>query len=168
MLEHAKTLPAESAATLYSAMINDTLDEGAGLNDRLEIARLASAELLKVDAPALRSSLDLAISRQRRLTVETILAGALTAAIPEALTLTDGLTEWISTRAQSLALIIKARYAEFLTDDDLSRLSLVFRGGGSVTPAGEVQAAWLYLQRTGQQGQALAAILSDLSQSADR
>lgn len=168
VLEHAKTLPAKPAATLYTAMINDTLDEGAALNDRLEIARLASAELLKLDAPTLRASLDLAIARQRRLTVESILSGGLTASIPESLSLVDGINDWISARAQSLAVIIKARYAELLTNDDLSRLSLVFRGGGSVTSAGEIQAAWLYLQRTGQQGQALAAILSDLSNSADR
>lgn len=167
VLEHAKSLPPEPAAALYSAMINDTLEEGASLNDRLEIARLASAALLKLDVAALRASLDLAISRQRRLTVESILSGALSAAVPESLTLIDGINEWISTRAQSLGVIIKARYAQRLTDDDLSRLSLVFRGGGSVTPAAEVQAAWLYLQRTGQQGQALAAILSDLSTSSD-
>jgi len=168
VLEHAKSLPSESAATLYSAMINDTLEEGASLNDRLEIARLASASLLKLDVAALRTSLDLAISRQRRLTVESILSGALSAADPKSLTLIEGLDERISTRAQSLAVIIKARYADLLTDDDLSRLSLVFRGGGSVAPSAEVQAAWLYLQRTGQQGQALAAILSDLTTSADR
>lgn len=63
-------------------------------------------------------------------------------------------------------MIIKARYAESLTDDELYRLSLTSRGGGSVSPAGEIQAAWLYLRRTGQQGQALAAILSDLSPGA--
>lgn len=168
VLDHARSLDAEPASILYAAIIADTLDEGGSLNDRLELARLASAELITTDPAALRESLTQARSRQRRLTVESILSGALTAAVPEALSLVEGVDEWISTRAQSLALIIKARYAESLTDDDLYRLSLVFRGAGAVTPAGEVQAAWLYLRRTGRQGQALAAILSDLSPGADR
>ncbi len=168
VLEHAKTLPPELAEPIYSAMIADTLEEGGARNDRLELARLASAELLKIDAAALRSVLDLARSRQRLLTIESILSGALTAASPTALQLIDGIDEWDSTRAQSLTLIIRARYADALTEDDLYRLSLVFRGGGSVTAAAEVQAAWLYLRRTGQQGPALAAILSDLSNTADR
>lgn len=163
VLEYAATLESGPASTLYSALIADTLEEGTSLNDRLELARLASAELLELDVAQLRSALDMARSRQRRLAVEAILSGALTAANPQALKLIEGMNDWVSTRAQSLALLIRARYAESITDEDLNRLSLVSRGGGSVTPAGEIQAAWLYLRRTGQQGQALAAILSDLS-----
>lgn len=166
VLEHARSLEGASAATLYSAIIHDTLEDGGSLNDRLELARLASSELLRVDATELRRLLELALTRQRRLTVESILSGALTAADPASLQLTQGVEDWVSTRAQSLAVIIKARYAESLTDDELYRLSLTSRGGGSVSPAGEIQAAWLYLRRTGQQGQALAAILSDLSPGA--
>lgn len=169
VLEHARTLEAPQASTLYAAVIDDSLEEGPVLNDRLELARMASVELLRIDGPALRRSLDLAGARQRRLTVESILSGALTAASPDALTLIEGIDKWVSTRSQSLALLIKARYAESLSEEDLYRLSLVYRGGGSVTPAGEVQAAWLYLRRTGQQGQALAALLSNLgSAKSDR
>ncbi len=163
VLEYARSLEGESAATLYSAIILDTLEDGGSLNDRLELARLAGSELLRIDAAELRRLLEQALASQRRLTVEAILSGALTAADPAALQLTQGVEEWVSTRAQSLAVIIKARYAESMTDEDLYRLSLISRGGGSVSPAGEIQAAWLYLRRTGQQGQALAAILSDLS-----
>lgn len=169
VIEHARTLEAPQASILYAAIIDDSIEEGAVLNDRLELARLASVELLRLDRSALRRSLDLARARQRRLTVESILSGALTAAIPEALALIEGIDSWVSTRSQSLALLIKARYVESMSEDELYRLGLVYRGGGSVTPAGEVQAAWLYLRRTGQQGQALAAVLSDLgTEQSDR
>ncbi|MCC6907756.1 MAG: hypothetical protein IT430_07435 [Phycisphaerales bacterium] len=167
VLNHAGDLPPEQASPIYAAMIADTLEEGASRNDRLELARLASAELIKIDATALRTVLDQALAHQRLVTIESILSGALTGASPEALRLIEDVEQWNSNRAQSLALIIKARYAEALTDEDLAQLSLVFRGGGSVTDAAEVQAAWLYLRRTQQQGQALAAILSDLSDGAD-
>ncbi|MCC7146404.1 MAG: hypothetical protein IT443_08155 [Phycisphaeraceae bacterium] len=62
---------------------------------------------------------------------------------------------------RSLATLIRARYADTLGDDDLSRLGLIVRGGSGLEEALRLQAGWLYLKRKGQEQQALSQVLAD-------
>ena len=48
--------------------------------------------------------------------------------------------------ADSLTLILLARYAESLNEADLNNLGMIASGGGNVAPPQRVQAAWLYLK----------------------
>ena len=168
VLKHARTLQEtdpEAATELFSALIEGTMEDGPSIEERLELAVRSAADLTKFNAARLRTLLNESAERQRRLTQEAILAGAWQSQSAQALELIDGISEWMSTRAGSIALLIKAEYAEVGTfsDDDLQRLSFVFGGAGHVSPGYQVQAAWLYLRHTGQEGAALASVLGSFS-----
>lgn len=168
VLSHARTMretDPEAAMELFSALIKGTMEDGPSIEERLELAVRSSAALTKFNAARLRKLLNESAERQRRLTQEAILAGAWQSQSAKALELIDGISEWMSTRAGSIALLIKAEYAEVGTfsNDDLQRLSFVFGGAGHVSPGYQVQAAWLYLRHTGQEGAALASVLGAFS-----
>ncbi|NOG54343.1 MAG: hypothetical protein HND57_08445 [Planctomycetes bacterium] len=154
---------ADVATPILAAMIEDTLEDGNSLNERLEIAWRAADVLLGLDSDRVVQIRQRATKQQRRLTEEAILLGSLWTVNPEALALIEEVDQWPSTRAGSLALLLEARYADQLDADDLSRLSLVFRGAGSVSPGYEIQAAWLYIKHTGREREAMALILSDIA-----
>lgn len=156
---------ADVAIPILEAMINDTLEDGSALNGRLEVAWRAADLLLGLDSDRVLRIRERATQGQRRLTEEAILLGALGTNNPKSMTLVEGVEEWPSTRAGSLALLIEARYADQLDADDLARLSLVFRGAGSVSPGFQIQAAWLYIKHTGREREAMAQILSEVARS---
>jgi hypothetical protein len=52
-------------------------------------------------------------------------------------------------QSQNLAVLLKARSGLKLTDADYSDLRTLVRGGGALRPSLRVQAAWLYLKRSG-------------------
>ncbi len=166
ILEHARTLQTENpadAADLLEAQIRSSMQKNRSMEDRLELAVLASAMLTKLDHPRLRTILDETLTKQNRLTQEAILAGAWQSHDPQAAQLIQNIEEWSSTRAGSMALLIKANYTPVgeLSSDDLQRLTFIFGGVGHVSPGYQVQAAWLYLRHTQQEGPALASVLGD-------
>ncbi len=170
VFDHARTLTdtnKSAAATILSALVEGTMEDGPAMEERLELAVMASGILTKVDPELLRERLDETVTQQRRLTQEAILAGAWQSGSQNSNTLIHGVSEWTSTRAGSLAVLISAEYEEInqLDGDDLKRLTLIFGGAGQVSPGNEVQAAWLFLRHTGQEGAALALVLGDLSQT---
>ncbi len=165
---------AATAAKVLSAIIEDSMVDGPALDERVAAASLAADKLMSIssDGPVLvRNLLQTALQTQRRLTEEAILSGVLKSLNPLQLTLLDvagsGPAPWSSTRAASLAILIRARYSPTLDPADLNALALVFQGAGNVSPVTETQAAWLFLKHTGQTGQALAAILADDDEPAD-
>lgn len=162
VLNHAKTLAPASAARLYWALIRDTYEGRAALNERLELARQSADELARIDISMLGDLLTEARQQHRRLTIDAILLGAIASQNSASLQLVEGDMDWDSNRARSLAVILKAHHSTALDAEAVEQLSLVFRGAGSIASPGEVQAAWLYLKLTNQHGQALAAVLGDL------
>lgn len=152
----------QTAISLLDALIDDTMDDGHAMNDRLEVGCRAADTLLSLDASSLKSLLHKAHSQQRRLTEEAILLGALRSINPEALQIITDIDKWTSTRAGSLALLIKARYTKALNNDDIYRLTLIFQRASGVSPAYEIQAAWLYLKHIGRSREALTTVIAEI------
>ncbi len=170
VLDHARTISeteSDDAIQITSALIRDAMQDGPSLEERLELALLSSSLLTRLDADRASGLLQEADQGRKRLVEEAILAGAWQSRSPNALILVNQTDHWLSTRAGSIAAIIKARQTEVgqLTPDDEYRLSLAFGGAGHVSAEYQVQAAWLYLRHTGQEGPALATILADVSKS---
>jgi hypothetical protein len=162
VFRHAGKVDEASAGRLYTAFIRDTYEGRAALNERLELARRSANKLAGLDVGALGALLTEARQQHRRLTVDAILLGAIASQNSATLSLVEGDLDWDSNRSKSLAVILNAHHSTTLEPEAVEQLSLVFRGGGSVASPGEVQAAWLYLQLTKQNGPALAAVLGDL------
>ncbi len=64
-------------------------------------------------------------------------------------------------RADSMALLLIARYAEDLEEGDLRQLGLIAAGGGRVSEGLRVQAAWLYLKHSDSIEPALSRIFDE-------
>lgn len=153
-----------AAARILEALIADSMVDGPALDERVQAASVAADRLMRIepDGPAkVKVLLETARRSQHRLTEEAILSGVLRGLDPGQLRLIEGVAEWSSTRAESLATLMKARYSQTLESADLERLAYVFQGAGNVSPVTETQAAWLYLKRTDQAGQGLAAALAN-------
>lgn len=70
-----------------------------------------------------------------------------------------GLPPFRDMDAQGLALLLRARSGQPLDDTQVQDLALLVRGGGKLEDSLRVQAAWIYLERTGQLDAALAQLL---------
>jgi hypothetical protein len=77
----------------------------------------------------------------------------------------QGLAEFPDLSAANMAVIVRARWGLSLERHHLSDLRTLVRGGGSLRSSLRVQAAWLYLKRTGQLETALQRALTDSRQS---
>ena len=64
-------------------------------------------------------------------------------------------------RCDSLALLAIARTDEPLSREELDQLGVAASGGGRLDPALQVQAAWLFLRRSGRLDQALAGVFAE-------
>ncbi len=156
-----------ASSAILAALIDDTLQDGPVMNERLDLAVIAAENLIHINPERLHLSLNEARRKQRRLTEEAILTGILRSDDPLGIDFVSNVDRWSSTRAGSLAIMIAANVSDpgSLSSDDLYRLSLVFGGAGRVSTGMQIQAAWWYLKHTEQQGQALAAVLGDLAES---
>lgn len=168
VVDQAAEFDGADASRVLSAVIADSFEGSSAMGERLELARRSAKALAGIDIDALRSVLNRARADHRRLTIDAILLGAVASGEPDTLSLVNQDVQWDSNRAKSLAVILRARHADELNAAELERLSLVFRGGGSIASAGEVQAAWLYLKHTDQERAAFAAVLGDLMLDGDR
>ena len=91
--------------------------------------------------------------------VHAILMGLLSSKADHPEQVIDGLPPFADRRARSFALLLRARHADKLSDDDLAELGLIVRGGPIADPMLRVQAAWVYLRLTGQTDAVLADVL---------
>jgi hypothetical protein len=64
-------------------------------------------------------------------------------------------------RCDSLALLAIARTDASLSRDELELLGIAASGGGRLDPALQVQAAWIFLRRSGRIDQALAGAFAE-------
>jgi hypothetical protein len=64
-------------------------------------------------------------------------------------------------RCDSLALLAIARTDAPLSRDELELLGIAASGGGRLDPALQVQAAWIFLRRSGRIDQALAGAFAE-------
>ena len=61
-------------------------------------------------------------------------------------------------KSDIMTLLLVARGASPLQENDQEYLGIIAAGGGHLSPALETQAAWLYLKRLGLADKALAAV----------
>jgi len=163
VFEYADTTAPQSVAVqILPVLIEDTMIDGSAMSVRLENAVKASDALLLHDPDRLQESLRKARSAGQHTPEEAILLGASWSVNPTAMGLIQSFNTWSSKRAGSLSLLIRARYEDSLNQDDLHRLSLIFRHAGDVSAGYEAQAAWLYIKHLGRTGEALNIIAAEI------
>ncbi|MBC23043.1 MAG: hypothetical protein CMJ32_03890 [Phycisphaerae bacterium] len=70
-----------------------------------------------------------------------------------------------SRHGNSIALILLARDADSLEQDQLTQLGRIGAGGGRVDQMLQIQAAWLFIKHSGQQGKAMAELFASKGNS---
>lgn len=154
-----ETLPKDQARAVYLHLIDAVEADHPARAERITLAKLASAELFQIDPRALEERL--LAADDDSVTQQAIVLGLLDVHSPAAGKAAGKLRRIGSGRADSLALLLVAKHAESLPDEDLRQLGLIGAGGGRLGDGLQVQAAWLYLKHSGHLGTALSRVLAD-------
>lgn len=157
-IEQARKLPPADAARVLTHVIRSVPGERRGEADRADRALTATSALFEIDPDAVAALL--AEAPEDSLWQESMLIGLLSADSPRAGTLASTVQRIGTSRADSLALILIAKHADTLPNDDLRQLALVAAGGGKVSDALQAQAAWLYVRHSGNVDRALKQLTS--------
>ncbi len=95
------------------------------------------------------------------LTAEAVVMGLVRSRAEAPYKLIEGIDEWPSKTARSMAVLLRAKHGVSLEPSEMERLSLIVRGGAGLKSPLRVQAAWTYLKRTEQTKVALAGVVKD-------
>jgi hypothetical protein len=90
---------------------------------------------------------------------QAVLLGLVRSQRREAVAVAEALESPTDAVARALWLVLRARGDGPLTDAQLDDLATLVAGGGDLDPSIRMQAAWLYLTRTGQADDALSLLL---------
>ena len=155
--EHLEKLPPDERQRVFAHLIDRIANEPSRAGaDRIELAVQAVSDWFKINPDAVLARLTQA--EDDSLLQQTIMLGLLdsdSSAIGEA---AQGIRRIGASRADSLALLLVAKHAENLSDEQIRQLGIVASGGGRVSQVLQTQAAWLYLQHTGNIEKALARL----------
>ncbi len=157
-LAFAEKLQSQSASRLYLRLIDRVEGPELGRGIRANLAIDAAARLIEIDPEAIKKKLS--TIEDDSLTQEAVLLGLLNARTPRAGDAASVVKRLGAGRADSMALILLARYAGTLSQADISQLGRIAGGGGRVDESLQVQAAWLYLRHANRTEQALNALLA--------
>ncbi len=91
---------------------------------------------------------------------QAILIGLINSTSPHADAATQGLTGFSNPQTNNLLIMLLAKHGRPLTEQQNEDFKLLVRGGGNLTAAMRLQAAWVYLKRTQQAQLALARVFS--------
>jgi len=155
----ARTLPFQDAQQLRFAALASIDKVKADAQGTLPTAALITlaAEACDADAKALGASLSEAVAGGHTPRCKILLAGAIRSTNPKAAGVTGGIVVWPDLAAADLALLHRARHRpEDVTPRELEQLA----GSMTLTPAFQVQAAWVYLRSTGSERAAIARLLA--------
>ena len=163
----AEQEPARARAVMLGLLYAAASEEPRGRAARQQHAVFAAQQLIETDAkaPAVLSNL---MNEFDGTMQEVILMGGIQAEEGEVTRITDGVNEWRTRAAQSMAVLLRAKHGASLSAAELEDLSLVVRGGGDLEEPLRLQAAWVYLKLTSQQQVALATVLKNSTQEARR
>ena len=152
-------LPPDQAAKVYLHIIENVESNRAGQAERVARAIEAAAKLFE-RKPELVAQL-LTRVEDDSLTQETLLLGLFDSPSPAAGHAAQHVRRIGAGRADSLALLLSARHADSLNENDLRQLGMIAAGGGRVSEGLQIQAAWLYLKHSKSIERALNLIFND-------
>ena len=152
--------PIEVAAPFYESIIRDLVSRQLDPS-MLPVAIEATTRLASLDPDRLAPLVEEA-ARSDEAILEALMVGILAADDRAAAARLGRLVLGKSgRRCDSLALLAIARTDESLSREELDQLGVAAGGGGRLDPALQVQAAWLFLRRSGRLDQALAGVFAD-------
>jgi hypothetical protein len=157
-VEEARKLPPADATRVLTHVIRSVPGDRRGESERADRSLTATSTLFEINPEAVAALLAEAPDDSRL--QEAMLIGLLSAKSPAAGTMAASVRRIGTSRADSLALILLAKHAEKLSDDDLRQLALVAAGGGKVSDTLQAQAAWLYIRHGGNADRALKQLLA--------
>ncbi|MGA1044207.1 MAG: hypothetical protein ACO3ZY_03210 [Phycisphaerales bacterium] len=152
--------PREVAAPFYASIIEDLIAKRLDPS-LLPVAIEAATRLASLDANRLAPLLEEAAGGDEAI-LEALLVGILATDDREAAARLGRIVLGQSgRRCDSLALLAIARTDAPLSRDELELLGIAASGGGRLDPALQVQAAWIFLRRSGRIDQALAGAFAE-------
>jgi hypothetical protein len=158
-MDAAEQLPDDQAARIYAHLIDRVDGDARGRDERAELAMMATARLFEIDPDAVTERLDRA--EDDGLTQQAMLMGLLESRSPAAGEAARRVKRIGFSAADSVALILIAKHADPLSEEELEQLGVIASGGGRVSDGLRAQAAWLYLKHTSTIEQALAETFAD-------
>ncbi len=148
--------PPEVAGPLYESLVRELVEDRLDA-PLLPVAIEATTRLVEVAPDRLAVLLAEAGSRSETL-LEALLVGVLASEDRDAAASVARPTLGsASRRCDSLALLAVARTDGELSSEELARLGIAAAGGGRLDPALQIQAAWIFLRRSGRLDSAIAA-----------
>lgn len=152
--------PREVAAPFYGSIIEDLVAKRLDPS-LLPVAIEATTRLTSLDPDRLAPMIEKSAGGDEAI-LEALLVGILAADDrPAAARLGRLVLGKAGRRCDSLALLAIARTDEPLSRDELELLGIAASGGGRLDPALQVQAAWIFLRRSGRLDQALAGVFAE-------
>lgn len=161
VLEYAKSQPIEEALPLLVGVIlaAEGEDNPARFRgQRLENTVLAAQDIAdrSEEAPTVIRQL---LDSTPELTQEAILMGLIRSEREQPHRLIEPVRAWPSDTAEALALLLRLKHGVEPAEPELRKLALIVRGGAGLQEPLRVQAAWIYLEHSGQRQEALARVL---------
>lgn len=157
-LRYAESQPRSIAEPILTELILAGEGGGRFRSQRLEHVVLATEALHgKLDKPA-----DVITGLFRRvepLVAEAMLMGLIRCRGEQPHRVIEEIETWTTPNARAMAILVKAKYADELTVEELQELALIVRGGTGLLLPLRTQSAWIYLKRTQQQDKAMALAL---------
>ncbi len=150
----------ETAGVVLMSIIRAADDEATRFKaTRMENAVLAS-EILHAEVPGGGAVLRGAFADASEMLKEALLMGLIRS---------DGdRPDWVvkgmvfeGRTAEAMALLLRCKHADEMTEQEVASLALVVRGGAGLQEPLRIQAAWTYLKKTHQDRVALARVLGE-------
>ena len=146
-MQYIPKLPDEQAVRIYTHLIDRIANE-ANDGETVSLAVRAVAKLMKIDADVVFTRLTSAADDSAQ--QQAILLGMFETDQPRAADAARQIKRLGTGRADSLALLLIAKYSPTLEEPDINLLGKIAAGGGRISEILQVQAAWLYLKHTRQ------------------
>jgi hypothetical protein len=158
-MSYVKKLAPEHSEQIYAFLIDRIPNPKPEQTDSNALAMLATAKLFELKPELvfdrLRNAEDDSDMQQ------AILLGLFESNVPSIGVAAAKIRRIGSGRADCLALLLLAKHSKTLAAPDVEQLGKIAAGGGRLSPALQIQAAWLYLKHSGQKESALAKIFAN-------
>lgn len=163
IVDRALKMPDGPAVAVCEAVVRAAADGGAARPDLRIVALPAASVLAERDPAAFNAAIKRACDAGDDGMCQSLLAGALRSSA-KADPLGPAPHRWPGRQCAALATMVRARFADPLTPEQLTALEEVATGN-ALPSVFRVQASWLALRRSGQDRVALARLLAQQEQA---